>query len=261
MEDRYIFISYARANGAYVQRMASYLARFGVTVWMDDEIPTGERWEQVLEERVSKCAALLLVMSPAAAESFWVSRELDLARSLGKPVLPVLVEGQVIFGLDALQHEDLRDRRMPGDRFVRRLRDILEGPGWVPTDLPRRVVQRLVGVIPNAADCYQRRELDVDIEFDGSVASVLGGEHEAKQTQILSGLAGVGKSQLAAELARRARDEAGLHCLAWISASSRQSVLSGYAQAAAQVMGRNPTTRRVPRASSWAGCPQRRHDG
>ena len=55
--------------------------------------------------------------------------------------------------------------------------------------------------------------------------------------QVLTGLGGVGKTQLAAGLAERLWQRGALDLLVWISATSRSAVLSGYAQAAADVTG------------------------
>lgn len=56
-------------------------------------------------------------------------------------------------------------------------------------------------------------------------------------TTVLVGAAGVGKTQTAADLATRVLQGAGLDLLVWISARSRDAVVAGYAQAAAEILG------------------------
>ena len=78
---------------------------------MDDEIPTGHRWKRVLTTAIEESASLLVVMSSAAAESEWVRREVGYARQLGKPILPLLYQGDVILGLASVQFEDVNTER------------------------------------------------------------------------------------------------------------------------------------------------------
>ncbi|WRZ92636.1 tetratricopeptide repeat protein [Streptomyces sp. NBC_01007] len=59
--------------------------------------------------------------------------------------------------------------------------------------------------------------------------------------QVLVGMGGVGKTQLAAHQARRAWAEGELDLLVWISANTRAAIISTYAQAASDVLGADPT--------------------
>ncbi|MFE7116546.1 NB-ARC domain-containing protein [Streptomyces sp. NPDC057654] len=52
---------------------------------------------------------------------------------------------------------------------------------------------------------------------------------------VLTGMGGVGKSQLAAEYSRGAWDDGHLDVLVWVTASARSPVVSGYAQAGAEL--------------------------
>ena len=55
--------------------------------------------------------------------------------------------------------------------------------------------------------------------------------------QVLTGIGGVGKTQLAADYARTALLSGGVDVLVWISASSRSAILAGYAQAGVEALG------------------------
>jgi tetratricopeptide (TPR) repeat protein len=80
---------------------------------------------------------------------------------------------------------------------------------------------RRVGVVPALADGYRRRQ----------VRAALGGP----ATAVLSGLGGVGKTQLAAAHAHHAWTERAVDLLVWITATSREAVVAGYAQAGIDV--------------------------
>ena len=92
-----------------------------------------------------------------------------------------------------------------------------------PRTPPGRQVR--VGAVPRAADSFQDREVAARLreaaEQDGTVVL----------TQVLAGMGGVGKTQLAAAYARQAWQE-GAGLLVWVNASSRDAVVAAYADAA-----------------------------
>ncbi|MEU2134912.1 tetratricopeptide repeat protein, partial [Streptomyces sp. NPDC018352] len=91
-----------------------------------------------------------------------------------------------------------------------------------------------VGVIPSEARSFQHRA-----EADRLRAAVDGGG-TAVLCQVLTGMGGVGKTQLAADYARAAWDEGGLDVLVWVTASGRSSVVSAYAQAGVELCQADP---------------------
>ncbi|MFC3895119.1 toll/interleukin-1 receptor domain-containing protein [Lentzea rhizosphaerae] len=143
-----MFISYSREQRAYVRRLADHLREAaGVEAWFDYEIFTGERWDKVVRTKIDECAALILVMTPDAEDSHWVAEEVERARSRGKELLPLLLEGSPIFGFSTVQYEDVRGGGMPGDRFLRHLDEAIGGrrPPVAPQrsrgQLPRRRIE------------------------------------------------------------------------------------------------------------------------
>ncbi|MFD0531357.1 NB-ARC domain-containing protein [Kitasatospora arboriphila] len=99
----------------------------------------------------------------------------------------------------------------------------------VPRPMPRQI-----GVLPRRADCYQyRAEIRVLEEaLDGGGTAVLG--------QVVTGMGGVGKTQLAAHYARQAQAGGRLDLLVWITAATRTAVVDGYARAAVQLLDQDP---------------------
>jgi hypothetical protein len=95
-----------------------------------------------------------------------------------------------------------------------------------------------VGVVPALADCYQGRVRE-SAELTGSTEA----------TRVLSGLGGVGKSQLAAAHARRLSETGELDLVLWQPAAGRDTVLAGYAQAAREIGRAVPAE--VERAAEW----------
>jgi hypothetical protein len=148
----HVFISYSRTRRAYVRRLADHLREAGVEAWFDYEIVTGERWDAVVRTKIDECAALILVMTPDAEDSHWVAEEVARARSRGKELLPLLLEGSPIFGFSTVHHEDVRGGGMPGDRFLRDLNQAIGGrrppvePQRSPSPRHRRFELRLLAI-------------------------------------------------------------------------------------------------------------------
>jgi hypothetical protein len=121
-----VFVSYSRSDRGYVERLATWLAGAGIPAWYDHEIATGERWEQVIQEQILGCDAMLVVMTPEADKSVWVKREIIFAERKGKPVLPLLLAGEPFFRLLDAHYEDVTRRRMPSAAFVASVRRLID---------------------------------------------------------------------------------------------------------------------------------------
>jgi basic membrane protein A and related proteins len=126
----HVFISYRRESpdAEYVQRLANYLRETGFSVWFDHQIRPGDSWDEAIRERIGSCAVFIVVMSPSAESSQWVRREIDEADLKGKPILPLLLEGDRFFRLADLQYEDVSAGTMPGPAFIARLRGLVDSP-------------------------------------------------------------------------------------------------------------------------------------
>ncbi|MCK9898182.1 tetratricopeptide repeat protein [Frankia sp. AgB32] len=107
--------------------------------------------------------------------------------------------------------------------------EIAVAPGLERPTLPRQI-----GGIPARAMVFQHRD-----EMDHLRAAVDDGG-TAVLSQVLTGMGGVGKTQLAAEYARTAWASGSLDLLIWITASDRSSIISEYARAGAALCHANP---------------------
>ncbi|MFG3291585.1 NB-ARC domain-containing protein [Streptomyces sp. NPDC048179] len=109
---------------------------------------------------------------------------------------------------------------------------------------PAVVWPHQVGVIPPRAGCFQARAEAFRLreELTGGQAAVLMGQ-DTVRGQVLAGMGGVGKTQLAADYARTAWQDSELDLLVWINANNTTTAASGYAQAAVEILGADPTDR------------------
>jgi hypothetical protein len=92
----------------------------------------------------------------------------------------------------------------------------------------------VIGSIPAQANAYQHRAegriLEAALAASGAVVLTA-------ETRVLTGLGGVGKTQLAAAYARRAVRDRSVDQLIWISATSREAILAAYAEAVSSAIG------------------------
>jgi hypothetical protein len=118
-----MFVSYSRLDRIYVERLGRHLAAAGISVWYDYRIEPGDKFDEVLMQRIDACPAFIIVLTPAARESEWVNRELNYAVGRKRPLLPlVLADYSPHILLVNCQEEDVRGGRMPSQRFIDRLR-------------------------------------------------------------------------------------------------------------------------------------------
>ena len=87
---RRIFVSYRRSDGAIADALVAALEHQGFGVWLDrEDIGGGSRWRDEIARAIEGCDAMVFLMSAAALESDEVYQELAMARSLGRPIIPL----------------------------------------------------------------------------------------------------------------------------------------------------------------------------
>jgi hypothetical protein len=98
---------------------------------------------------------------------------------------------------------------------------------------PRVAWPHRVGVVPMRAGCFQARMATRDLKkavAEGDTVVLTAPEPAV--TRVLSGLGGVGKTQLAADYAERAWAAEEIDLLVWVAASTRDAIVSAYATGA-----------------------------
>ena len=118
------------------------------------------------------------------------------------------------------------------------------------------------GIIPPLADAYfQRLETGIDLKsglFPGeTVVLVHGGESDA----VSVAMGGTGKTQLAVEFTQALRSSRAVDVLVWVTASSREAVVAGFARAAGAVGAGDPDADArdaAARFTAWLARTERR---
>jgi hypothetical protein len=60
----HVFISYSRADRAYVDKLAAHLRLTGIPVWYDYELGAGDRFDAEIEQQINTCAGVVVVLTP-----------------------------------------------------------------------------------------------------------------------------------------------------------------------------------------------------
>ncbi len=108
--DVHVFISYSRTNKQFARRLARDIGRFGADVWIDtDDIEPGEAWTDEIQRGLEQSTVMVLVLSPDAMASKYVTAEWLYFVENDKPVIPVLHQATVInFQLRPIQYVDFQ---------------------------------------------------------------------------------------------------------------------------------------------------------
>ena len=127
-------VSYSRADQARVEPLIAGLKARGLVVWFDKDIPGGALWEEIIARKYRASGALLFFVSRDSLASQRCSEEVSTARTLGKPIIPIL--------LDPLKLPD----DLP-DRFVLTLqaRNTVEAHGRAASAAEDAIIGALAG--------------------------------------------------------------------------------------------------------------------
>ena len=87
------FISYSRADSAFADRLSEDLEKRGIPVWIDREsIEGGAAWRASISQAIRSCCAFILILSPRSTQSPQVSKELSVAETHSRLIIPVVLE-------------------------------------------------------------------------------------------------------------------------------------------------------------------------
>ena len=136
-----IFISYSRRDSDFVDRLIHDLAAGGLNVWMDRTgIEGGEKWRAAIAQAVRECEAFILVLSPQSAASDNVTKEVSLADSHKRRIIPLRyqpceIPPQMEYQLTEFQWVDFSNKPYANglDELVR----ALKLAGGAPKPAPR----------------------------------------------------------------------------------------------------------------------------
>lgn len=139
-----VFLSYSRrsTSGVFLKELEARLREAGYSVWKDvEDIPWGVEWHSAVASAIVSCKAFLCLVTKDYLHSQYCTKELYLAESKHKPILPVLLEKVdleanagvmlVLSSLNWIEAESLRSGELlamvsaVAGRLVERLDEVL----------------------------------------------------------------------------------------------------------------------------------------
>jgi len=87
---RQVFISYKREQIELIQPLESKLKDAGFDVRTDRDISVGTEWREKIDEEIRKSIALIVIMTPEAKASEYVTYEWAFAYGAGVRVIPLI---------------------------------------------------------------------------------------------------------------------------------------------------------------------------
>lgn len=88
-----VFISYAREDSGFADELEAKMAEGGFRPWRDKrDIRGGEHWREAIDKAIRESKALVLIMTPAAKRSEYVTYEWGFALGAKVPVIPIILK-------------------------------------------------------------------------------------------------------------------------------------------------------------------------
>jgi hypothetical protein len=87
-----IFVSHADEDGDFAEMMAMKMKEAGYLAWIDvDRLKPGVDWQESIDDAIRHAPALIVVMSPAARASEYVTYEWSFAAGCGVHIIPIML--------------------------------------------------------------------------------------------------------------------------------------------------------------------------
>jgi hypothetical protein len=118
-----IFISHSHKDIDFAEDLHARLVQAGFTVWRDTGIRGGEDWRREIDQAIQESVALVVMMTPEAKSSEYVTYEWAFALGAGTKVIPILLKRTELHPrLELLQYLDFtRPNAWPWDRLIESL--------------------------------------------------------------------------------------------------------------------------------------------
>ena len=93
LADGHVFLSYAREDRQFVDRLVNDLRLRGIAVWRDvEQLLPGQNWREEIERALLAAAALLYVASARSVGASFVAAELSAVVAREIPVVPIILD-------------------------------------------------------------------------------------------------------------------------------------------------------------------------
>ena len=153
-DERYVFVSYARADERQAKAIIKCISRAGFHVWWDALIPSGDRFSARIAEALEGAGAIVVLWSVHSIDSVWVQDEAGWGRDHHR-LVPISIDGsEAPLGFRQLQCVNLSKgglsaRNPEMQRALRAIAEMLDHP--VPTFPRGPAINRRNAIIAGGA--------------------------------------------------------------------------------------------------------------
>jgi tetratricopeptide (TPR) repeat protein len=129
--DKHVFISYQHDDGEFAENLIHAVEKNGFKTWIDsDRLNPGEDWREGIDQAIRDAFALIVIMSPTAKASEYVTYEWAFAWGCGLKVIPVMYRKTELHPrLESLQYMDFTNRSIrPWDSLMKVLQKAASEP-------------------------------------------------------------------------------------------------------------------------------------
>lgn len=111
-KEKTIFISHNQDDSDFAELMSLHLEKHGIKTWLDkSKLKIGQEWRTEIDEGIKNCSAVIVIMSPEARKSEYVTYEWSFAWGKGKKVFPVMLKQTSLHPrLESLQYLDFTNK-------------------------------------------------------------------------------------------------------------------------------------------------------
>ncbi|HEY6187447.1 MAG TPA: toll/interleukin-1 receptor domain-containing protein [Pyrinomonadaceae bacterium] len=151
---KHIFVSYAREDKDFARELNKRLREQDRIPWQDiGNIRGGDNWQATIDDALRNAEALIVIMSPQATRSQYVTYEWAFALGAGVRVIPVVKKRTELHPrLNAIQHIDFTARR--GTPWVDLRRALPARPSTIQVGPQIRAKFNVVGGKPEKQSDY-----------------------------------------------------------------------------------------------------------
>lgn len=93
-----VFVAYSRKDSETCRKIVSELRSQGLNVFYDQYIQGGEEWRDMLAWNIKNCSVLMVLFTENSKNSPQVRKEVNLATSHSKSIIPVMIENVALEG-------------------------------------------------------------------------------------------------------------------------------------------------------------------
>jgi hypothetical protein len=125
--DGQVFISHSHNDADFAELLKLHLEKNGIKCWMDNErLKIGQDWREEIDSGIEKSKAIIVIMSPDARKSEYVTYEWAFAWGKGIKIFPIMLNQTSLHPrLESLQYMDFTNRvTRPYDKLVDSIKEI-----------------------------------------------------------------------------------------------------------------------------------------